>query len=221
MHGNFHLKQAASLRDLWTGRRGGGGGLAQNLNTFLTLCLVLICSQVYEVLNIRSLKQATPNLRVINLWGVRCCEISSSSSHHLISPIQPYYPQVWPFQSPVLWTMAMSRLSARIASSWPSCRSTSAQKCKAAVSRFYYKGDQSIQQCLCKYTCTCTFQYLPSYLHLLPILAYLFLYMYLHLYLLPIHRCKHLTCLMLQQTGLVGEHVSKQSSKENQKRKAN
>jgi hypothetical protein len=25
---------------------------------------------VYEVLNIRSLKQATPNLRVINLWGV-------------------------------------------------------------------------------------------------------------------------------------------------------
>ena len=28
-------------------------------------------SQVYEVLNIRSLKQATPNLRVINLWGVR------------------------------------------------------------------------------------------------------------------------------------------------------
>ena len=28
--------------------------------------------EVYEVLNIRSLKQATPNLRVINLWGVRC-----------------------------------------------------------------------------------------------------------------------------------------------------
>ena len=27
--------------------------------------------EVYEVLNIRSLKQATPNLRVINLWGVR------------------------------------------------------------------------------------------------------------------------------------------------------
>ena len=27
--------------------------------------------KVYEVLNIRSLKQATPNLRVINLWGVR------------------------------------------------------------------------------------------------------------------------------------------------------
>ena len=26
--------------------------------------------EVYEVLNIRSLKQATPNLRVINLWGV-------------------------------------------------------------------------------------------------------------------------------------------------------
>ena len=25
---------------------------------------------MYEVLNIRSLKQATPNLRVINLWGV-------------------------------------------------------------------------------------------------------------------------------------------------------
>jgi hypothetical protein len=25
---------------------------------------------VYEVLNIRSLKQATPNLSVINLWGV-------------------------------------------------------------------------------------------------------------------------------------------------------
>ena len=26
--------------------------------------------EVYEVLNIRSLKQATPNLRVINMWGV-------------------------------------------------------------------------------------------------------------------------------------------------------
>jgi hypothetical protein len=26
--------------------------------------------EVYEVLNIRSLKQATPNLSVINLWGV-------------------------------------------------------------------------------------------------------------------------------------------------------
>ena len=26
--------------------------------------------EVYEVLNIRTLKQATPNLRVINMWGV-------------------------------------------------------------------------------------------------------------------------------------------------------
>ena len=42
---------------------------------FSFLRFVLICSQVYEVLNIRSLKQATPNLRVINLWGVRCFEI--------------------------------------------------------------------------------------------------------------------------------------------------
>ena len=25
---------------------------------------------MYEVLNIRTLKQATPNLRVINMWGV-------------------------------------------------------------------------------------------------------------------------------------------------------
>jgi len=26
--------------------------------------------EVYEVLNIKILKQATPNLRVINLWGI-------------------------------------------------------------------------------------------------------------------------------------------------------
>ena len=26
--------------------------------------------EVYEVLNIKTLKQATPNLRVINLWGI-------------------------------------------------------------------------------------------------------------------------------------------------------
>ena len=30
--------------------------------------------EVYEVLNIRSLKQATPNLRVINMWGVSFVE---------------------------------------------------------------------------------------------------------------------------------------------------
>ena len=29
---------------------------------------------MYEVLNIRSLKQATPNLRVINMWGVSFVE---------------------------------------------------------------------------------------------------------------------------------------------------
>ena len=30
--------------------------------------------EVYEVLNIRSLKQATPNLTVINIWGVSFVE---------------------------------------------------------------------------------------------------------------------------------------------------
>jgi len=85
--------------------------------------------EVYEVLNIRSLKQATPNLRVINLWGV-----SFVDDGHVEA-----------FSSNCIQLAVMSV-------------------------NFCPKVQGSCIKIL-------------------------------------LQRCKHLTCLMLQQTGLVGEHV--------------
>ena len=86
--------------------------------------------EVYEVLNIRSLKQATPNLRVINMWGVSFVddahiEAFSSNCIQLAVLCVSYCPKVQGSSLKIL-----------------------------------------------------------------------------------LQRCKHLTCLLLQQTGLAGDHVT-------------
>ena len=86
--------------------------------------------EVYEVLNIRSLKQATPNLRVINMWGV-----SFVDDAHIEA-----------FSSNCI------QLAVLCVSYCPKVQGTSLK--------------------------------------------------------ILLQRCKHLTCLLLQQTGLVGEHVT-------------
>ena len=70
--------------------------------------------EVYEVLNIRSLKQATPNLRVINMWGVSFVddahiEAFSSNCIQLAVLCVSYCPKVisffiWTISGPVSWS---------------------------------------------------------------------------------------------------------------------
>ena len=75
--------------------------------------------EVYEVLNIRTLKQATPNLVVINMWGVSFVD----DSHIEV--------RQGGGDGNILTDCFVCRPSAPTVSSWRCCVSTTAPECRA------------------------------------------------------------------------------------------